>query len=240
MENAVFALWHDPSCWLIYAEADWGIIMVLLGQIDVGGVVWGWMLRSICYSQQTLGLCCLWSPVLVISLAPVPNEDAECLIVSVHGVVGHLCDADWWLVVVDHLCCMLWWFLLTIDAFAEDSCMRADAAFGYCIVAGEDEILEGEDELAAAAAFADDGVLISNGMSKSGLFDLYLGLMNYLIRYAFDGLALCFVLEPLWLKPTDVYAFSMPSWSNSAGVSCDRISAFVLPYLCARVAILGC
>ncbi|GMH31807.1 hypothetical protein Nepgr_033651 [Nepenthes gracilis] len=77
MENAVFALWHDPSCWLIYAEADWGIIMVLLGQIDVGGVVWGWMLRSICYSQQTLGLCCLWSPVLVMSLAPVPNEDAE-------------------------------------------------------------------------------------------------------------------------------------------------------------------
>ncbi|GMH29479.1 hypothetical protein Nepgr_031322 [Nepenthes gracilis] len=140
MENAVFALWHDPSCWLFYAEADWGIIMVLLGQIDVGGVVWGWMLRSICYSQQTLGLCCLWSPVFVMSLAPVPNEDAECLIVSVHGVVGHLCDADWWLVVVDHLCCMLWWFLLTIDAFAEDSCMRADAAFGYYIVAGEDEV----------------------------------------------------------------------------------------------------
>ncbi|GMH25899.1 hypothetical protein Nepgr_027742 [Nepenthes gracilis] len=81
MENAVFALWHDPSCWLIYAEADWGIIMVLLGQIDVGGVVWGWMLRSICYSQQTLGLCCLWSPVLVMSLAPVPNEDAEVMLI---------------------------------------------------------------------------------------------------------------------------------------------------------------
>ncbi|GMH04862.1 hypothetical protein Nepgr_006702 [Nepenthes gracilis] len=34
--NAVFALWHDPSCWLIYAEADWGDYAGVAGQIDVG------------------------------------------------------------------------------------------------------------------------------------------------------------------------------------------------------------